>query len=71
MYIWQNSVKEADINWGGAPNRLLIEKGSPPATGVHTVKVVWVEMHKTGMCCVTKPVGTLEIQVLVYAALRY
>ena len=46
----------------------MIEKGSPPATGVHSVKVVWVEMHKTGMFSVTKPVGTLEIQVLVYAA---
>ena len=61
MCVTQHTVKYSDICWGGARNRLAIERGTPPLQGLHTVKIVWIDTHKNGMWATTKHAGTLEL----------
>jgi hypothetical protein len=58
----EQTCKEADMCWGGARMRLVVEKGAPPRQGVHEVKIVWIQSHNNGMWATTKDGGMLEVQ---------
>ena len=58
---YNETLKEADMSWGGARNRLLIEKGVAPTQGVHTVNLVWIEYKNDCSWPMTRQLGTVEV----------
>jgi len=42
----KEALKDMSITWWGAPSRLIMEKGTPEKTGVHSVKVVLLDTAK-------------------------